>query len=91
MKEEAINETLSASEWTEVTLGSGQTCNTYAAQVRDGSGFKMKRRSDSTAYWTAHDREKVIIDEVRGVAGDILFYAQAVTGTPVLEVIITKG
>jgi len=31
------------------------------------------------------------MSEARGVPGDTLFYAQALEGTPVLEVIITRG
>lgn len=91
MRHEAINTTINTSEWTEIALGSGQTCDTYAVQVRDGTGFKMKKKSGSTAYWTAYGREKIVMNEARGVPGDTLFYAQAVSGTPTLEVLISKG
>jgi hypothetical protein len=91
MRHEAINKEIDTSTWTPIVLGSNQTCDTYAAQVRDGTGFKMKKKSGSTAYWTVYGREKVVMNEARGVPGDTLFYAQAVTGTPVLEVMISKG
>jgi hypothetical protein len=91
MRHEAINTEINTSTWTAISLGSDQTCNTYAAQVRDGTGFKMKKKSGSTAYWTVYGREKIIMEEARGVAGDTLFYAQAIAGTPVLEIVISKG
>lgn len=91
MRYEAINKTINTDEWTPVALDAGQMCDTYAVQVRDGSGFKMKKRSDSESYWTVYGREKVVMNEARGVPGDVLFYAQAVSGTPVIEVLISRG
>jgi hypothetical protein len=91
MRYEAINETLATDTWTPINLGSGQTCDSYAAQVRDGTGCRIKKTSASTAVWTIAGREKLVMNEARGVPGDTLFYAQALEGTPVLEVIITRG
>lgn len=91
MRYDPINQEISTEEWTAITLGSGQTCDTYAVQVRDGSGCLLKRTADAETYWTVSGREKVIIDEARGVPGDTLCYAKAISGTPVVEVLISRG
>jgi hypothetical protein len=91
MRYDAINQEINTTEWTAITLGSGQICDAYAVQVRDGSGCLLKKTADAETYWTVFGREKVILSEARGVPGDILCYAKAITGTPVVEVMISRG
>ncbi len=88
--EPVINQAIDSSSWTAVTLGANQTCTSYAFQARDGSAFKISDNSSGTTYFTVKEDAGMSIKEHYRNSGSTLFYAQSVSGTPVIEVIILK-
>ncbi len=88
MIEKPINTSIGDSDWTAVSLGSGQTCSSYAFQSRDGSTFKVSDTPDGAEYFTVRDGAIPSMKQCHGVAGMTLFYAKAVSGTTVIEVFI---
>ncbi len=83
--EKPVNTTITDSTWTAITLGTGQTCSSYAFQSRDGSAFKVSDTATGTKYWTVKENAGLTATENYGVPGGTLFYAQSSSGSIVIE------
>jgi hypothetical protein len=86
--EEPVNTTIDTTTWTAIALDGATACTSYLFQSRDGSDFYWKKTATSTNYFTVKDGAALIITFNRARQPTTLFFAQAATGTPVIEVFV---
>ncbi len=86
--EEPVNTAIDSSSWTEIALNGNVACTSYIFQTRDGSDFKWKKTAASTNYFTIRDGAAFSVTFARQRQPTTLFYAQSVSGTPVIEVFV---
>lgn len=90
--EEPINRSITTTEWTPVSLGSGQKCSAYAVWARDeGVTFMMKKTLSSDNYLTVRSGMVPAPAYQHGNPGATLFYAKAVTSDTTLEVLVLNN
>ena len=86
--EEPVNTAIDSSSWTGIALDGDVACTSYIFQTRDGSDFKWKKTAASTNYFTIRDGAAFGVTFARQRQPTTLFYAQSVSGTPVIEVFV---
>lgn len=86
--EEPVNTSISSATWTPIQMDGLTPCKSYVFQSRDGSDFKWKKTATSTNYFTIRSGMAVTVDFNRERKPEILFYAQTVSGSAVVEVFI---
>jgi len=86
--EEPVNTSIDSSTWTAIALDGSTPCTSYLFQSRDGSDFLWKKTAASSNYFTVKDGAGLVITFARERTPTTLFYAQSVSGTPVIEVFV---
>lgn len=89
MREPVINQAIDSTTWTAIAMGNSQKCGSYLAKSRDADiAIKIKRSLSDATFLTIDAGGAFGIRESHGVPGSVLFYAQSVSGTPIIEVVI---
>jgi len=83
-----INQSIDSTSWTPIRLGADQTCSSYAFQARDSKTFKVSATPDGSKYFTIKEGSSISVTEHHGVPGSVLFYAQTMSGSTLIEVFI---
>lgn len=86
--EEPVNTSIDSITWTAISLDGSTACKNYIFQSRDGSDFKWKKTAGSTNYFTVRDGTAISVTFTRERQPGVLFYAQSVSGSPVIEVFV---
>lgn len=85
--EEPINTTISTDK-TPIALDGDTQCRVYTFQARDAVDFKWYKTATSTKYFTVKSGTAITVTNNRETTPTNLFWAQAESGTPVIEVFI---
>jgi len=89
--QEPINTTISSTAWTAITLDGKTPCSSYMFQTRDGSDFKWARTAYPEFYFTFKDGAVPVINLPGNDTPKILFYAQSIEASAVIEVFILSN
>lgn len=82
-----INETLSSSAYGSVAMPAGVSCKGIVVKTRTSAAFTIAAGSAGSEYATVGAGDVLSLDLIK-YPGEILFWAKAESGTPVLEVML---
>lgn len=88
-----IEQAITTSAWTAVTLGVSQACSEFLVHSRNNNSWKMSDDSAGTTFFTVKNGDTISISlraPKTPSTGAVLFYARSVLVNDTLELIIVR-